>query len=197
MVHFLAVLCDRSTDRSVTEQEVVYVAFADPGTGKPTLAFLQVVTPSEGQDAPGLKKTIIDPFKRNSLESVIQKIVFCLSGDVLVNCGKHSGLIKLFQEDYPWMSFVWCFSHSYDLALKDVVKEVLEPVDTSLCDLYYLYAKSSKKHRELKNLLNILEGHFEMYSLGVCPIKATGMRLIDHKICGMGSTFANCYFNDC
>ena len=147
MVNFLAVLCDRSADRSVTEQEVVYAAFADTGTGKPTLAFLEVVTPSEGRDAPGLKKIIIDPFKRNSLESVIEKIIFCLSGNVLVNFGKHSGLIKLFQEDYPWISFVWCFSHRYDLALKDVVKEVLEPVETSLCDLYYLYAKSSKKQR--------------------------------------------------
>ena len=35
------------------EQEVVYVAFAHPETGKPTLAFFKAVTPSESQDAPG------------------------------------------------------------------------------------------------------------------------------------------------
>ena len=29
-VNFLVVLCDGSTDRSITEQEVVYVIFADP-----------------------------------------------------------------------------------------------------------------------------------------------------------------------
>ena len=75
-----------------------------------------------------------------------------------MNCRKHSGLIKLFQDDYPRVSFVWCFSHRVELALKDVVKEVLEPVNTSLCDLNYLYAKSSKKHRELKNLFNVLDG---------------------------------------
>ena len=51
MVSFLAILCDGSTDRSVREQEVVYVAFADPEAGKPTLAFL-VVAPSESQNAP-------------------------------------------------------------------------------------------------------------------------------------------------
>ena len=96
----------------------------------------QVVAPSESQDAPGLKKAIFKTFIRNSLESVSEKIVFLSS-------------------DHPRVSFIWCFSHRLELALKDVVKELLEPVDTSLCDLY-LYAKSSKKHRELKNLLNVL-----------------------------------------
>ena len=57
MVNFLAVLCDGLTEESVTEQEVVYVAFADPETGKQTLAFFEVVTPSESQDAPGLKES--------------------------------------------------------------------------------------------------------------------------------------------
>ena len=131
-------------------------------------------------------KTIIDTFKRNSLESVIEKNVFLSSDGSAVNCGKHSGLIKLFQEDYRWVLFVWCFSHRFELALKDVVKEVLEPVDTSLCDLYYLYVKSFKKHRELKNLSNVLEGQFEMYNAGVRPVKATGTRWIDHKIRTMG-----------
>ena len=42
--------------------------------------------------------------------------------------------------------------------------------------LFYLYKKSSKKHRELKNLYHLLEGQFEMYSAGVRPLKATGTR---------------------
>ena len=62
----------------VTEQEVVYVAFADPEKGKPILLFFKAVALSESQDAPGLKKAIIDTFKRNSLESAIEKIVFLL-----------------------------------------------------------------------------------------------------------------------
>ena len=47
MVNFLAVLCDRSVEKSVTEQEVVYVAFADPEIRKPTLAFFKVGAPSQ------------------------------------------------------------------------------------------------------------------------------------------------------
>ena len=52
--------------------------------------------------------------------------------------------------------------------------------------LFYLYKKSSKKHRELKNFYHLLEGQFEMYSAGVRPLKATGKRWIDHKIAAMG-----------
>ena len=80
IVNFLAVLFNGSTGKCVTEQEVVYVAFADPGTGKgtgkATLVFLEVVIRPEIQDVPGLKKAIINTFKRNSLEFVIEKIVF-------------------------------------------------------------------------------------------------------------------------
>ena len=92
-------------------------------------------------------------------------------------------LIKLFQEDYSWVLFTLCFSHRLELALKDAIKKALEPVDVmSLSDLYCLYAKSSKKHRESKNLFNLLEGQFKMYSSGVHPVEVTSMRWIDHKI---------------
>ena len=80
---------------------------------------------------------------------------------------------------------MWCFSHQLELALKDALKEFIEPVDTSLMHLFYLYKKSSKKHRELKNFYHLLEGQFEMYSAGVQPLKATGTRWIDHKIAAM------------
>ena len=108
-------------------------------------------------------------------------MLFFSSDGASVNCSKHSGLIKLFQENYPWVSYVWCFSHKLELALKDAIKEVLKSADTSLCDFCYLHAKSSMKHRKLKNPFNLLAGQFETYSAGVRPMKATGTRWIDHK----------------
>ena len=65
------------------------------------------------------------------------------SDEVSVNCGKNSSLIKLFQEDYPWISFICYFSHRLELALKDALKEYMEPVDTMQTHLYYLYTRSS------------------------------------------------------
>ena len=46
--------------------------------------------------------------------------------------------------------------------------------------------KVLKKHRELKNLFNYLEGQFEMYNAGVLPVKATGTRWIYHRIHAIG-----------
>ena len=75
MVKIFPVLCDGSLDKSVMEQKFVYVAFADPETEKPTLMLFEVVAPSKSQDAPGLKEAIINTFKRNSLESVNEKMM--------------------------------------------------------------------------------------------------------------------------
>ena len=186
LVNFIAVLCDGSTDNSVTEQEVLYVIFVDPETFKPTIKFLEVVTPSDSQDAPGLKDAITATFKKHSLESVLKKMVFLGSDGASVNSGKNSGLIKLFQEELPWLSFIWCFSHRLELALKVALSDYMEPVETSLMHLFYLYKQSSKKHRELKNLYELLQGQFEMFSAGVRPLKASGTRWTDHKIGAMG-----------
>ena len=79
-VNFLAVLCDGSTDISVTDQEVVYVSYRDPVTLLPTLKCFNFVTPKDSQDAQGLKEAIIDAFKKENLESVLDKMVF-LSSD--------------------------------------------------------------------------------------------------------------------
>ena len=76
LVNFTAVLCDGSTDNSVTEQEVLYVIFVDPETFKPTIKFLEVVTPSDSQDPPGLNDAITATFKKHSLEFVLERMVF-------------------------------------------------------------------------------------------------------------------------
>ena len=63
-VNFIAMLCDGSTDISVTEQEVVYVSYRDPVTLCPTLKLFNVVAPKDSQDAAGLKEAIKNSFKK-------------------------------------------------------------------------------------------------------------------------------------
>ena len=186
LVNFISILCDGSTDKSITEQEAIYVVFLDPVTNLPTLKFFEVAEPEKTQNAEGLHDAILSTFKRHGMESVVEKLVFLASDGASVNCGSNSGLIKFFQEDLPWVSFIWCFSHRLELSIKDALKEFMEPVDTSLVHLYYLYTKSSKKHRELKNLYKDMKGQFEMYSEGVKPLKGVGTRWIDHRVRAMG-----------
>ena len=186
IVHFISILCDGSTDKSVTEQEVIFVIFVDPEKNLPVMKFFEVAAPENSQDAIGLKSAIISAFQRQGLEFVIERMVFLSSDGASVNSGSKSGLIRLFQENYPWISFIWCFSHRLELAIKDALKDFIEPVETSLRHLYYLYTKSSKKYGELKSLYKDLKDQFEMYGGGVKPVKSNGTRWIDHKVRAMG-----------
>ena len=95
LAHFIAILCDGSTDNSMARQEVLYVIYTDPETFKPTIKFAEVTASSYNQDAPCLKQAIFAIFRKNMLELVLKKIVFLASDGASVNCGKNSQLIRL------------------------------------------------------------------------------------------------------
>ena len=62
VVNFIAILCDGSTDKSITEQEVIYVIYVDPDTNLPVMNFFKICAPENSRDAPGLKEAIISAF---------------------------------------------------------------------------------------------------------------------------------------
>ena len=70
------------------------------------MKFFEVFAPADSQDAPGLKNAIFATSHKHSLESVLSKIVFLSSDGASVNSSKDSGLIRLLQEDFPWIFFV-------------------------------------------------------------------------------------------
>ena len=186
MVNFTAILCKEPTDKNITKQEVIYVIYVDlPDTNLPVMNFFEIATPENSQDAPGLKEAIILAFSRHGLDSAI-KTVFLSSDRASVNCGSNSWLTRLFQEDHPWLAFVLCFSHRLKLSLKDALLEFVEPVDTSLTHLFYIYSNSSKKHWELKSLYQELKRYYEMYVSSVTPLKGGGTIWINHKLQAMG-----------
>ena len=100
--------------------------------------------------------------------------------------GKDARLIRLFQKNFSQISFVWCFSHRLELALKDVLNYLFEPVKKTLQHFQYIYRKSSKKHSELENLYELLMCLFEMYNAGMLPLKTTDTQWINHKLGAMG-----------
>ena len=151
-VNFISVLCDGSTDKNVTEQEVIYVIFVDPDTKLPVLKFFTVVVP-ESQDSVGIKQTITDCFQEHGLSDILERIVFIGSDGASVNSGKDSRLVQQFQEEFPYLVFIWCFSHRLERSLEDALKYDMEPINTSLMHLFYMYGKSLKKTCKLKKLL--------------------------------------------
>ena len=66
--------------------------------------------------------------------------------------------------------------------MKDALNDWIKPVKVNLQYLYYIYEKSSKKPRELKELFRILNEVYVFENQEVKPHRATGTRWIAHKL---------------
>ena len=136
LVNFIAVLCDRSTNKSITKQEIISVIYIDLKANLPVIKFFEIAASENSQDAPSLKEAIISAFSRHGLCSSIKKMVFFSSDGASINNDCNSGLIRLFQDNYLWLSFISRFSHLFEVSFKDALSEFFEPADTSLTHLF-------------------------------------------------------------
>ena len=109
-------MCDGTTDASITEQEVDYVFFVGLGL-------------EDSRDANGIFEAIKKAFEKRNLLALLDKIIFLSFDGASVNSSKKSGLISLFREEKEWVTFIWCFSHRLELALKDTLKDSIALVD--------------------------------------------------------------------
>ena len=66
-VNFIAILCDNTTDTSITEHEVIYIFFIDPDTMKPTLSFFECIKLEDSQDANGIFDAIKAAFEKHKI----------------------------------------------------------------------------------------------------------------------------------
>ena len=82
----------------------------DLDTYSPEMTYFTVVAPTL-QDATCIKEAIKNSFEEHGLSEIIEKIAFIGSDEASVNSAKDSGLARLFQDNSPDVSFIWCFSH--------------------------------------------------------------------------------------
>ena len=159
----------------------LHICFTDSDTLEINFCFFSLQDlPS--QDAHGIFNAIKNAFKEKDLFDLIEKIVFLASDGASVNTGLNNGLIKFFQDEMPWIGFVWCIAHRLELSIKDALETWIKPINTNLRNLYYMYEKSSKKTRELKELFEVLNDIFIFENQEVKPHRATGTRWIAHKL---------------
>ena len=86
------------------------------------------------------------------------------------------------------MDFLDVVSCTYrlELAIKDALKGTLfDDVDDMILRLYYLYEKSPKKCRELKDIVSDLQACLQFDEGGIKPIRASGTRWVSHKMNAM------------
>ena len=174
--NYFSLLTDGSTDSAVIEEEVLYLLFLNEG--KPEIKFFIIETPSH-TTAEGLKEAISSAFKRNGMAKFHTKLVGFNVDGPSVNTGIHKGLAQLLHESSPCLNVVHCFNHHFELAMKDAFKATFfEDIDALLNKLYYLYRKSSKRLRELREFS-------EVYEKFVPKPEANGTRWISHKFTSM------------
>ena len=100
--------------------------------------------------------------------------------------GPLNGLGKIVKDSTPWLELVHRFNHCIELALKDTFDTMpFGDINNMLMKLYYLYKKSPKRCRELKELS-------EDYANSILkPSKAHGTWWIEHKYSAMKKLLEN------
>ncbi|XP_065642255.1 E3 SUMO-protein ligase KIAA1586-like [Hydra vulgaris] len=181
---FYCVLCDKSTDSAVSEQELIIILYLKDGS--PKVEFLSIET-AENSNAVGLKKCITDAFTRVGIANSNKHLLGVNLDRANVNLGAYAGLGALLKEGSPWLEVVHCFNHRLELALKDAFESLsaFKTVDELLLQLYYLYQKSPKRYRKLQGLA-------EAWGNSVPKLtNRCGTRWIDHKYKAMKITLKN------
>ena len=178
--NFYSVLTDGSTDTAISENEAVFVVHFDPEPPatqqvKVNVNLVKLVY-TKSADASGVVECISDAFTSIGIEHVCKKLVGFGADGASVNRGDKEGVKAILKRENPWLNFGWCVAHRLELALKDALKGTsFDEVDNVILRLHYLYKKSPKKLRQLKELVEIYEEEEFEYA-GYRPKKASGVQ---------------------
>ena len=170
---FFSILMDGSTDNSVVEKELIYIQYIVDG--KPKCHFLRMKDIADGT-ANGLKVSLEDTFNELDIEWVHKRLVCVCVDGAAVNLGVRAGLVALLRKDMPWLIGMHCLNHRLELSAKDAFsKTYMDEISTMLMNLFYVYEKSPKRLRELRNFADVMDEHVRK------PEKAHGTRWLQHK----------------
>ena len=99
-----------------------------------------------------------------------------------VNISQHNGIKARLLESIPWIFWSWCYAHRLELSLRDgLSSQLFRSIEEMLLRLYYLYEKSAKKIRQLKEVVEDLKEVYNFSEGGCIPVRSQGSRWITHK----------------
>ena len=192
--NFYSFLMDGSTNAGNVEDELVLIQHCiQDDTAKEIRScsrYLSGVPAKSDADrlisclANGLKILGVDSLDRTNVLRVENKPILIGGGTdgASVNVAEQNGMKGKLQRHIPWLHWTWCYAHRLELACKDgCSSQLFKDLTEMLLRVYYLYAKSPKKSRELIDLVDILKGVWEIPEGGDLPIRSQGTRWINHK----------------
>ncbi len=167
---FLCLLGDGSTDKSIIEQESVFVRHCDQGI--PKTSHIDVVA-LEHCNADGVVAGLLKGLESRSLKMDNLKdpskpgpTMVCGNFDgASVNMGEHEGVGAKLKRDYDmgWLIVMWCVAHRIELAILDAVKTnpAISKFEQQLKSVLGFYDKyHAKNRREAKALAEVFDEVF-------------------------------------
>ena len=103
----------------------------------------------------------------------------------------HGSLKGHLTQTVPWIVVSWCIAHRLELSLKDTLKGTFfSTLDELLMQVYYVYEKSPKKCKELKEVVEVLKTNLDEEEMptkgGTKPVHACSTRFVVHKVTALG-----------
>ena len=170
--NFYSFLMDGSTDAGNVEDELVLILYCtrdDPAQEmRSCVRYLTLEVPVKA-DADGLIKCVGNALQTLGVDNILDRLsILGVKGKPIligrgtdsasVNIAEHSGMKGKLQKQLPWLYWTWCYAHRLELACKDAFSsQLFKDIAEVLLRLYYLYAKSPKKSRELADIVEDLK----------------------------------------
>lgn len=160
---FVSILSDGSTDRSVIEQEIVYLRYVDQCM--PTTKMINLIS-LESATAEGIFNAIFNALnivglnEENIRHDTPGPKLICGNFDgTSVNFGNKCGVFKRLKDEVPQAIGIHCIAHKLELAILDANKTIpyMSTFETTLKGVFKFYYYSPKRRRELTEISEILD----------------------------------------
>ncbi|KAJ8017475.1 hypothetical protein HOLleu_45094 [Holothuria leucospilota] len=169
---FISILADGSTDRSNTEQEIIFVSMLNNNRAVTQFVTLASVPQANAENiAKELIVTLTDKLK---LKNWKNNLVSCCFDGASVNLGCKSGVAVRLTEGAPHIISVHCCAHRLELAIKNIEEPLITEVEKVVQDCYLFYRWSVKNWGELQKVGSLLKISVKR------PAKLIGVRLLAH-----------------
>ncbi|KAK5881723.1 hypothetical protein CesoFtcFv8_022488 [Champsocephalus esox] len=155
--HFFSVMSDSSVDRSVKDQEMVYLTYVEDG--KPVNQFVDIVS-SEHAHSQGILDAILVGLSNVGLteQDLKSRMVGFGCDGASVMMGVHNGVAAKLNQMCPLIVPIWCVAHRLELSALDSITSVplLAELKETLTGVYKHYSHSAKASRELHALGKVM-----------------------------------------